>query len=94
MSYIKANEMLPPELLQEVQKYVQGSLLYIPRAADNRLGWGELSGARESFDRRNEAIRSAKAAGKRIDDLADEFGLSSDGIRKILYGNSGERVAS
>lgn len=94
MPYIKANELLPPELLQEVQKYVQGSLMYIPRAAENRMGWGELSGARENFDRRNAAIRTAKAEGKRIDDLAEEFGLSSDGIRKILYGNSSERQAS
>jgi len=86
---MKANELLPPDLLREVQKYVQGSLMYIPRAAESRLGWGEVSGARENFDRRNAAIRCAKASGKRIDDLADEFGLSSDGIRKILYGNSG-----
>jgi hypothetical protein len=87
MPYMKANELLPPDLLREVQKYVQGSLMYIPRAAESRLGWGEVSGARENFDRRNAAIRCAKASGKRIDDLAEEFGLSSDGIRKILYGS-------
>lgn len=85
MPYINADNLLPPELLQEVQKYVQGSLLYIPRPDSQKMGWGSKSGARELFDRRNEAIRSAKAQGMRIDDLAEEYGLSSDGIRKILY---------
>lgn len=85
MSYIKADEMLPPDLLREVQKYVQGSLMYVPRDGAARQGWGTKSGARASLDNRNAAIRSAKAGGKRIDDLADEFGLSPDGIRKILY---------
>jgi Mor family transcriptional regulator len=91
MAYINADSLFPPELLQEVQKYVQGSLVYIPRPEDQKLSWGAKSGARELFDRRNAAIKAAKAHGKRIDDLADEYGLSSDGIRKVLYGS--ENVA-
>jgi hypothetical protein len=85
MSYIKADQMLPPDLLREVQKYVQGSLMYVPRETNVRQAWGSRSGARASLDSRNAAIRTAKASGKRIDDLADEYGLSPDGIRKILY---------
>jgi phage terminase small subunit len=87
MSYLNADELLPPELLRKVQSYVQGSLVYIPReGGEKRLGWGTRSGARESLDRRNAAIREAKAMGRRIDDLAEEYGLSPGGIRKILYG--------
>jgi hypothetical protein len=86
MSYLNADELLPPELLKEVQSYIQGSLVYIPRQGEKRLGWGALSGARDSFDRRNKAIREAKALGRRVDELADEYGLSPGGIRKILYG--------
>jgi hypothetical protein len=86
MPYLNADELLPPELLREVQSYIQGSLVYIPRQGAGRLGWGARSGARESFDKRNAAIREAKAQGRRIDDLADDFGLSPGGIRKILYG--------
>lgn len=87
MPYVKADELLPPELLREVQKYVQGSLLYIPRHADSKLGWGARSGARELFDRRNEAIREARARGARIDDHAEEYHISVDGIRKVLAAN-------
>jgi hypothetical protein len=86
MPYRNADELLPSELLSEVQRYIQGSLVYIPRQDEQRLGWGVRSGARDEYDRRNAAIREAKAHGRRIDDLADEYGLSPGGIRKILYG--------
>jgi hypothetical protein len=87
MSYINADSLLPPELLREVQIYIQGSLVYIPREnGEKRLGWGSRSGARKVFDARNSEIRAEKAKGRRIDDLADEYGLSPGGIRKILYG--------
>ncbi len=85
-SYINADGLLPPDLLREIQKYVQGSLVYIPRHPDKHLGWGAKNGARDNLDKRNDAIRAAKSEGKRIDDLADSYGMSPDGIRKILYG--------
>ena len=85
-SYINADSLLPPELIEEIQKYVQGSLVYIPRPRKHRLGWGRKNGTREFLDQRNAAIRAAKAQGRGIEDLADEYALSPDGIRKILYG--------
>jgi len=88
MSYINADTLLPPELLREVQSYIQGSLVYIPReCGEKRLSWGSRSGARKNFDERNSEIRAAKAQGRRIDELADDYGLSPGGIRKILYGS-------
>lgn len=85
MPYLRGDESLPPELLREVQKYVQGAVLYIPRHSDERLGWGRRNGAREALDRRDEAIRSARTSGSSIDDLAEEYGVSIDAIRKVLY---------
>ncbi len=85
MPYINADTLLPPDLVREIQKYVQGSLVYIPRPRERRLGWGIKNGARENLDRRNDSIRARKAAGCRIEELADEYGLSPDGIRKVLY---------
>ena len=43
LNYKKAAEILPPRLLEEVQKYVDGGLIYIPKSGD-RVGWGELAG--------------------------------------------------
>ena len=85
MPYLRGDESLPPELLREVQKYVQGAVLYIPRHLPEKLGWGRRNGARELLDRRDEAIRAARAGGSSIDDLAEEYGLSVDAIRKVLY---------
>jgi hypothetical protein len=93
MAYINADTLLPPELIEEIQKYVQGSLVYIPRPLERRLGWGRKNGTREELDKRNAAIRAAKRDGRTVDDLADEYHLSPDGIRKILYGPRRELAA-
>jgi len=85
MSYINADRLLPPELLREIQKYVQGSLVYIPRQPELHLGWGLKNGARAQLDRRNASIRAEKSRGKGVEELADSYGISPDGIRKVLY---------
>jgi hypothetical protein len=82
---MKAEQTLPPELLIEIQKYVQGTLIYIPRLPEKKLGWGHKNGARQLLDERDQAIRLAKATGRTIDQLADDYALSADAIRKILY---------
>ncbi len=92
MPYRNAEELLPPELLRQVQTYIQGSLVYVPRPGEERLRWGAASGARRSFDARNAAIREAKAGGRSIEELAEDYGLSPGGIRKILYGPRGTRT--
>ena len=84
-SYMKAEQTLPPELLTEIQKYVQGTLIYIPRLPEKKLGWGHKNGARQLLDERDQAIRLAKSTGRTIEQLADEYALSADAIRKILY---------
>ena len=36
MSYLKATHILPTDLLEKVQEYVNGKCIYIPRVADNK----------------------------------------------------------
>lgn len=36
MSYINANEILPKELISEIQKYVNGVNLYIPKLPEKK----------------------------------------------------------
>ena len=40
MKYENANDVLPKDLLEQVQKIAGGRLLYIPIAGDKKL-WGE-----------------------------------------------------
>ena len=44
MSYINADDVLPNILVKEIQKYVDGQLIYIPRKNENLLSWGEKIG--------------------------------------------------
>ncbi len=53
MSYVNANEVLPDDLVQEIQKYLDGQLLYIPRKQSNAFSWGEKSGIRDKMAERN-----------------------------------------
>ena len=84
MKYKRASDVLPDDLLQEVQKYAQGEALYIPRAKE-RKKWGEDSGARSFYRQRNQEIRDKYLDKISIERLADEYCLSEDMIRKILF---------
>jgi len=89
MKYENANEILPEELLREVQKYAAGKLLYIP-SGEERRAWGEASGYREQLQRRNRMIRNKYAHGRTVSELADEYFLSLDSIKKIIYSKKRE----
>ncbi|NMM52079.1 CD3324 family protein [Paenibacillus aquistagni] len=86
MGYINGKDVLPASLLQEIQKYVQSELIYIPREDDSvRAGWGDLNGTRQSLERRNREIYERYAKGTSIDELANHYHLSRDSIYKIVY---------
>ena len=84
MKYRNASDLFPDELLKEIQKYSSGELVYIPEA-DKKKEWGQKTGAREYYIERNAQIRKKRREGKSIQELADEYGLSHDSIRRILY---------
>ena len=84
MKYRNASEILPDPLLKELQKYVGGETLYIP-AAGERKAWGEGSGSRRYYAQRNDDIRKKFRQGTKIGVLAEEYGLSEERVRKIVY---------
>jgi Mor family transcriptional regulator len=84
MKYRNASDILPDELLKEVQKYTSGETLYIPSSIE-RKKWGHDSGARIFYEQRNEEIRNKFFHQASIDELALEYGLSPETIRKIVY---------
>ena len=83
MKYENARDIFPPELLKQIQRYVSGKAIYIPSPETKR--WGETSGYRRYLRDRNRDIRRAFAKGRTIDALADEFCLSVESIRRIVY---------
>lgn len=85
MDYKKGIEVLPARLLQEIQEYVEGSLVYIPKKS-NKAGWGSISGARRSIDQRNRTMIHLFGQGTSTAELSEMFHLEEDTIRKIVYG--------
>ncbi len=84
MKYINAADVLPKELLKEVQAYVKGDLLYVPN--DNgQKRWGEKSGSRTYFLQRNDEIKKRYKDGNTISEITDLYGLAFDTVKKILY---------
>lgn len=84
MRYIKAEEVLPEEVISLIQQYVDGVSIYIPRKAGSRRNWGDGTDYREELACRNQRIREAYAQGSRICDLALEYHLSEKSIGRIL----------
>ncbi|MFD1413584.1 CD3324 family protein [Oceanobacillus jeddahense] len=85
MSYKNGKEVLPPHLLKELQKYIQGELIYIPKQTNQRAGWGEANGSRLALAERNEEIYRLYREGYSFEELEQTYNLSMDSIRKIVY---------
>ena len=67
-----------------MQKYAAGETLYFPRDTE-RKKWGEESGARNFFCERNAEIRQKYLEKVLIERLADEYCLSEETVRKIIF---------
>lgn len=85
MTYLKATAILPEELILEIQKYVQGETIYIPKPEATHKKWGSRSGTRKYIDERNINIRKAYKTGSSMEQLADKYFLSIETIKKIIY---------
>lgn len=92
LSYKNGKEILPEKLLKELQKYVQGELIYIPRSDKERVPWGKMNGTRDMIDERNRSICCLYREGVGIRTLMEEFNLSEDSIRKIIWKNTKHEV--
>ncbi len=90
MKYVNGGDILPPDLLRQLQSYASGMLVYIP-AAEKR-GWGETTGYRRCLAERNRDIRQLFARGASIGELADRFCLSVESIRRIVYTKKGDFI--
>lgn len=84
MRYINAADVLPRELLKEIQVYVKGDLLYVPNE-DRQKRWGERSGSRTYYLKRNNEMKKNYRDGKSIPEICDLYGLAFDTVKKILY---------
>lgn len=86
MNYKNAASILPASLLEQLQDYVQGDYLYIPKKEDQHKKWGDKTGSRIRISQRNQCIRKDYHSGMSIEKLSNTYFLSVHTIRKIVYG--------
>jgi Mor family transcriptional regulator len=84
MKYKNAADVLPEDLLKEVQKYAAGESLYFPKDRQ-RKKWGEITGSRSFYNERNAEIKQKYVQKMSINHLAEEYNLSVETIRKIVF---------
>lgn len=86
MGYIKAESILPQEIIEIIQQYVEGKNIYIPKKADHRAEWGAGTGTRQELEERNNRIFSDYSDGMSTDELSCKYYLSQKSIQRIVYG--------
>ena len=84
MSYIKAEEILPEELIRQIQESVDGVYIYIPRKPSTRRKWRQKTAYKAELIIRNDRIRKDHAAGAGVAALSCKYHLSEKSIRRIL----------
>ena len=85
MGYKKANDVLPEELVAQIQKYVNGESIYIPRKKNERRKRGDQTLICRELKLRNEQIRQDFENGMDVISLSKKYFLSEKSIQRIIY---------
>lgn len=84
MGYRRAEEILPMEVIEIIQRYVDGENIYIPRIEKHRKPWGSNTVIRKELMDRNEMIWTDYQNGDNVKTLAMNYFLSEKSIQRIL----------
>lgn len=81
MSYINAESVLPKEMIEEIQKYVNGVNLYIPKLSETNRACSDY---KLELYRRNQEIYELFLQGEKVSKLAEKYYLSDKSVYRIL----------
>lgn len=84
MKYKNAKDILPTNLLNEIQEYIQGDFIYIPITKEGKVSWGQKNGTKEAIYNRNKSIFYSYERGSSIEEIVINYNLSESSIRKII----------
>jgi len=84
MSYKKASNLLPAELIALIQNYVDGEYIYIPRRQDSKKRWGAGTTTKKELEVRNNNIYQDYLSGTDMETLSATYYLSIKSIQRIL----------
>ncbi|RGZ00878.1 hypothetical protein DXA13_03010 [Clostridium sp. AM58-1XD] len=84
MSYMKAADVLPQELIDKIQDYIDGGYIYVPRKDTNRRAWGEKTNRKHETSARNTEMYRKYQNGMTVARLSEEYYLSPKSVQKIV----------
>lgn len=84
MCYIKAKDVLPLEVIEIIQKYIEGECIYIPKKVENKQKWGTHTPIRKELILRNKNIFNEYTNGIGREILAEKYFLSRKSIDRII----------
>lgn len=84
MGYIKASDILPREVIEVIQSYIDGEYIYIPRLESNKRNWGENTNTKREIKNRNNQIYFDNKSGKSVKELSEKYYLSEKSIQRII----------
>lgn len=84
MGYIHALEILPEGLIEKIQEYVDGQVIYIPKIKSNKYKWGEKTDTKAYFKERNIEIYHSHQNGTTVFELSEKYFLTPKSIQRII----------
>ncbi|WP_353095117.1 CD3324 family protein [Tissierella praeacuta] len=84
MSYRRAEDILPSEIIELIHNYVDGECIYIPRKPNSRIQWGDKTNIRKELEIRNQQIYVDYKQGYKTVELAEKYFLSEKSIQRII----------
>ena len=82
MKYKNANDVLPTELVKELQKYIQGEFLYIP--IKEKKKHRAVTEYKIELEKRNNRLYKMHLEGVKNEQLAKNFSLSQSSVRRVI----------
>lgn len=84
MSYMRAEDILPKELLELVQQYVDGQMIYIPRKSESHRSWGTGTETKKYLTNRSRKIYQEYLSGITVKELAERYFLAEKSVQRII----------
>ena len=84
MDYQNSTKLLPKELIEQIQEYVDGKVIYIPKKQINKKCWGENTDTKQVLALRNCQICLDNKNGMTIKHLSEKYFLAEKSIQRIL----------
>ncbi|MDE6761085.1 MAG: hypothetical protein K2J90_10480 [Lachnospiraceae bacterium] len=84
MDYQNLTNLLPKELIEQIQEYVDGKVIYIPKKQINKKHWGENTDTKQALASRNSRICLEHQNGMTIKRLSEKYFLTEKSIQRIL----------